>query len=164
LACAAWRSQDAVGQHRREGGGDVAVLAQQVPVGLAQHRQRRGRLLLPAAREEHHGLAHRQAVLGAAEAHRVHAGVHGQLPRRAAQRRDGVGEAGPVDVQAVAQRVRRLGERGHLGRRVDLAELGGVADADHARPDAVHAAVGQRRLALLEVLGRELAALPPISW
>ncbi len=59
-----------------------------------------GEVLGQAAVEKHHRLAHRQAILGAAEAQHIHAGPPGDLGRMHAKRRHRIGKARAVHVHA----------------------------------------------------------------
>ncbi len=91
--------------------------------------------------EEDHRLRGQRAVLGGPERQRVHAALPRRLGRCAAQRHQGVGEAGAVDMQLQAFLARQLRDRPQLVRRVDRAELGGLGEADGAGLRMMHEAL-----------------------
>jgi len=102
-----------------------AHLGGQLHAGLAQEDH-----AVDAIRVEHDdGLGAEQAVLGAAEAQDVDAGVGRERPERNAQRGGGVPDARTIEVERHAARVRPVGNRLHLSRGVQGAQLGGLGDA-----------------------------------
>ena len=64
--------------------------------------------------EHDDGLAAERAVLGAAEAQHVHAGVARERAQREAEGGRGVGDAGAVHVQLHAELVHVVGDRADL--------------------------------------------------
>ena len=106
------------------------------------------------------------AVLGAAEAEHVDARPPGHVGGAAAEARAGIGEAGPVHVQAQAERPAGRREGAQLGEAVDLPRLGRLRDGDDAglgevdvgargeRPDGA-----RRQLAALRAGDEELRAV-----
>ncbi|MCY1420814.1 hypothetical protein D9M71_364490 [compost metagenome] len=119
----------AVLQHADPGRGEVAHLRGQLAGLLAAVVEAFRQLAV----EEQDRLAHRHAVLGAAEAQHLDAGLPGQLGRRRAEEGAGVGEARAVHVQVQPEFATGLADRAQLIRAVDGADLGGLGDGDHPR-------------------------------
>jgi hypothetical protein len=82
--------------------------------------------------EEQDRFAHRHAVFGAAEAQHVDAGLPGQVGRRAAEERAGVGEARAVHVQVQAQFLAGGADGADFFRGVDAADFGGLGQGHDA--------------------------------
>ena len=109
-----------------------------------------------AVRVDHDdGLGAEQAVLGAAEAQDVDAGIGRERAERDAQRGGRVPDARPVQVQRHAVGVRVVGDGRDLGGRVQRAEFGGLRDAHGERLRAVLVAPSPRLGG--DQLGGELA-------
>jgi hypothetical protein len=105
--------------------------------------------------EGHDRLAEHQAVLRAAERHRVDADVARDRAERHPERSRRIGETRTVEVDAHAEGVRVVGDGPDLVGRVDRAELGALRDRDRQglRALLVTPAVGLP----VDQVGRQLA-------
>ena len=109
-----------------------------------------------ASRIEHHDrLRAERAVLRAAEADDVDAGVGGEGAQRQVQRRGGVRQPRTVHEDTHPALVRVVGDRTHLVGRVDGAELARLGDVDDERLRPVLVAPPPGFLG--DEVGRELA-------
>ena len=125
LACAGRAQPEAVVEQREQLRADEAHLAGELHAWSCA-----GDHAVDALRVQHDDrLGAEQAVLGAAEAQDVDAGIRRELAERHAERGGRVPDAGAVHVQGHAVGVREVGDRAHLGGRVQRAELGGLGDA-----------------------------------
>ncbi len=118
----------AVLEHADPGGGEEAHLRGELAGLLAAVVE----VLGEGGVEEDDGLADGHAVLGAAEAEDVDAGLPGGVGGGAAEAGAGVGEAGAVHVEAEAELAADGGDGADLVEGVDLAGLGGLGDGDDA--------------------------------
>ncbi|MNP09124.1 hypothetical protein D3C76_1012160 [compost metagenome] len=128
-----------------------AHLRRQLPGLLAAVVEVFGQLAV----EEQDRLTHRHAVLGAAKAQHIDAGLPGQLGRAATQERASIGKARAVHVQVQAQFLAGGADRLELVGAIDGAYLGGLGDGDHPRLGVVNVLALERHFA--DRLRRQLA-------
>jgi hypothetical protein len=127
---------EVVVEHGVELRGQEAHLGRQLRDLLADELRSDGHLGV----EEHDGLGPEQAVLRAAEADGVDAGVDRERPQglgRAAERGGGVGDPGAVEVHEHPERVRLVAQRGDLVGAVEGSEFGRLGDRHDPGLDVV---------------------------
>ena len=116
--------------------------------------------------EEHHRLGSQGAALGGAEGQHVGAALPARLGRRTAQRRHGIGEAGPVQMQFQALVARQHRDGSQFVPAIDRAQFGRLRQADGERLNDMHIAameVRQRRGDALQASSLPCGPGMPIS-